>query len=158
MNPQYLKHRRVMRRHLCGATFGPSVIVYGGVVTLAVFLTLWIVILRCAEEYDIQHWVKNHIETGDYAVRQIEAYRNENGVVPERLECLGFKGYDSLYYIQLSRHIYGYGITYVRTGDTTYHIGFGWERYVSGEYLQNERRWRVVTHYDGDTTMVGASE
>ena len=96
------------------------------VIWLVAFATLWLVIIRGVEEYDPQWWVANIVETGNYAIEHIEAYRIENGSVLDGLECFGFDytGYGNTYYIQLPRHGYGYGFEYVKTSGTTFVASF----------------------------------
>ena len=158
MRHLFHNHRRVKRRHLRDAALGNPTTISAAIVWLVAFATLWLVIIRGVEEYDPQRWVNNLVETSNYAIEHLETYRSENGSVPDGLECFGFDytGYRNTYYIQLPRHGYGYSIEDVKTSDTTYRITFGSEHYISGEWLPSERLWRVVTHYDDDTTMVAS--
>ena len=143
----FSNNRRVIRRQLREASFGRATTIYGALVTLAAFFTLWIVIMRCVVEDDPQRWMLNTLETGNYAIEQLELYRIENmGKLPEGLECLGFRyaGYRNLYSIRLPKHGFTYRIEYLRLTDTSYCIGFELFSVAKGQYLSTEKKWRVI--------------
>ena len=147
MRHLFPNHRHIKRRHLRDAAFGRATTIYGAVVTLAAFFALWVVILRCEIEHDAHTFLLNHIETGDYAIEHLEAYRSENGgKVPEELECFGFSsgGCRNTYFIQLPKHGYGYSIEYVKIDDTSYYIGFNLPYTGEGQYLSTTKRWRIA--------------
>ncbi len=92
------------RRHLWGAAFGNFTTLGGFIVWLIAFFTLWIVIFLFEVENTPYQWTIKHLQAGKYAVKKIEAFRQENGgKVPDSLIDVCFrKGYqDNQYYVQL---------------------------------------------------------
>ncbi len=152
MSHLFPNHRRVTRRHLRNAALGNPTTVSAFIIWVAAFAALWIFIVYIIEANDP---IRNCIDTGNYAVEQLEAYRSENDTVPDGLEVFGFrKSGNNSYYIQLPHHNAAYGIDYIKTSDTTYHIRFGSERFIGGEWLPAERMWRIVNNIVQDTTLV----
>ncbi len=147
MRHLFPNHRHIKRRYLRDAAFGCPTTASAYIVWLLAFASLWLVILRGVEEDNPQRWVANLVETGNYAIAQLESYRSENGgKVPESLECFGFSrgGYRNTYYIQLPRHGYRYSIEYVKIDDTSYYIGFNLPHTGKGQYLSTTKRWRIA--------------
>lgn len=152
------------RRHLRNAALGHPTTVSGFIVLIAAFLTMWIVILRCFDEDNPYHWVLKHLETGDYAIGQIEAYRQHNdGKLPEGLDAVGFKngGIENQYYIQLPGEGFSYGLEYIKLDDTSYVLAFDGHIWGRGQYVSSEGQWNAFsTQYNSatDRYVIEASE
>lgn len=152
------------RRHLRNAALGHPTTVSGFIVLIAAFLTMWIVILRCFGEDDPYHWVLKHLETGDYAIGQIEAYRQHNdGKLPEGLDAVGFKngGIENQYYIQLPGEGFSYDLEYIKLDDTSYVLAFDGHTWGRGQYVSSEGQWNAFsTQYNSatDRYVIEASE
>lgn len=160
-------HRRFVsphRRHLRNAALGHPTTVSGFIVLIAAFLTMWIVILRCFGEDDPYHWVLKHLETGDYAIGQIESYRQHNdGKLPEGLDAVGFKngGIENQYYIQLPGEGFAYDLEYIKLDDTSYVLAFDGHIWGRGQYVSSEGQWNAFsTQYNSatDRYVIEASE
>lgn len=144
-------HRRSTtprRRHLRHAALGNPATASGFIVVMAAFLTMWIVILRCFGEDDPYHWVLKHLVTGDYAIGQIEFYRQHNdGKLPEGLDAVGFKngGIENQYYIQLPGEGFSYDLEYIKLDDTSYVLAFDGHTWGRGQYVSTVGRWNVYS-------------
>lgn len=160
-------HRRFAAprwRHLRNAALGHPTTVSGFIVLIAAFLTMWIVILRCFGEDNPYYWVLKHLETGDYAIGQIEAYRQHNdGKLPEGLDAVGFKngGIENQYYIQLPGEGFSYDLEYIKLDDTSYVLAFDGHIWGRGQYVSSEGQWNAFsTRYNSatDRYVIEASE
>lgn len=152
------RHKRIAssrRRHLRNAALGNPATVSGFIVVMAAFLTMWIVILRCFGEDDPYHWVLKHLETGNYAISQIESYRQHNdGKLPEGLDAVGFKngGIENQYYIQLPGEGFAYDLEYIKLDDTSYVLAFDGHIWGRGQYVSTVGRWNAYsTEYNSLT-------
>lgn len=152
------RHKRIAssrRRHLRNAALGHPATASGFIVVMAAFLTMWIVILRCFGEDDPYHWVLKHLETGDYAISQIESYRQHNdGKLPEGLDAVGFKngGIENQYYIQLPGEGFAYDLEYIKLDDTSYVLAFDGHIWGRGQYVSTVGRWNAYsTEYNSLT-------
>ena len=152
------------RRHLRNAALGHPTTVSGFIVLIAAFLTMWIVILRCFGEDNPYYWVLKHLETGDYAIGQIEAYRQHNdGKLPEGLDAVGFKngGIENQYYIQLPGEGFSYDLEYIKLDDTSYVLAFDGHTWGRGQYVSTVGHWNAFsTEYNSLTNdyTIEASE
>ncbi len=152
------RHKRIAssrRRHLRNAALGHPAIASGFIVVIAAFLTMWIVILRCFGEDDPYHWVLKHLETGNYAISQIEAYRQHNdSKLPEGLDAVGFKngGIENQYYIQLPGEGFAYDLEYIKLDDTSYVLAFDGHIWGRGQYVSTVGHWNAFsTEYNSLT-------
>lgn len=145
------RHKRIAsfrRRHLRNAALGHPATASGFIVLMAAFLTMWIVILRCFGEDDPYHWVLKHLETGDYAIGQIESYRQHNdGKLPEGLDAVGFKngGIENQYYIQLPSEGFAYDLEYIKLDDTAYVLAFDGHIWGRGQYVSTVGHWNAYS-------------
>lgn len=87
---RFRRHRRVIGK-MRDAANGHATTVYGAVVTLAAFYTLWIVILHCEEENQPHRIFTRYMEKGNEIIAQLDAYRDSSGVFPESLESIGLR-------------------------------------------------------------------
>lgn len=152
------RHKRIAssrRCHLRNAALGHPATASGFIVLMAAFLTMWIVILRCFGEDDPYYWVLKHLETGDYAISQIEAYRQHNdGKLPEGLDAVGFKngGIENQYYIQLPSEGISYDLEYIKLDDTSYVLAFDGHIWGRGQYVSTVGHWNAYsTEYNSLT-------
>ena len=152
------RHKRIAssrRRHLRNAALGHPATASGFIVVMAAFLTMWIVILRCFGEDDPYHWMLKHLETGDYAISQIESYRQHNdGKLPEGLDAVGFKngGIENQYYIQLPGEGFAYDLEYIKLDDTSYVLAFDGHIWGRGQYVSTVGHWNAYsTEYNSLT-------
>lgn len=152
---KFSKNKRVIRRQLCKATLGYPSTIAGALVTLVAFYTLWMLILFCADDRSTYKWIIHELETGDYAIAKIEAYRDSNdGRLPETLEIVGFrKTFDNIYWAPFFIHGYGYGIEYVKLNDTSYFVGFQAPFIGKCQYLSSEKEWRIAMYEYYDTFL-----
>lgn len=145
------RHKRIAssrRRHLRNAALGHPATVSGFIILIAAFFTMWIVILRCFEEDDPYHWVLKHLETGDYTISQIEAFRQHNdGKLPEGLDAVGFKngGIENQYYIQMPGEGFAYDLEYIKLDDTSYVLAFDGHIWGRGQYVSNVGHWNAYS-------------
>lgn len=144
-------HKRIAssrRRHLRNAALGHPATASGFIVLMAAFMTMWIVILRCFGEDDPYHWVLKHLETGDYAISQLEGYRQSNGgALPEGLDAVGFKngGIENQYYIQLPGEGFAYDLEYIKLDDTSYVLAFDGHIWGRGQYVSTVGHWNAFS-------------
>lgn len=75
---RFRRHRRVIGK-MRDAAIGHATTVYGAIVTLAAFYTLWIVILHCEEENQPHRIFTRYMEKGNEIIAQLDAYILLNG-------------------------------------------------------------------------------
>ncbi|MCR5191577.1 MAG: hypothetical protein K6C07_09270 [Bacteroidales bacterium] len=146
---RFRRHRRVIGG-MRDAANGHATTVYGAVVTLAAFYTLWIVILHCEEEHQPHRIFTRYMEKGNEIIAQLDAYRDSSGVFPESLESIGLRksGWRNDIYDYAPKYPgYIFGFEYIRLNDTAFYLGH--EEYYNGkeQYLSSEKRWRLVEYY-----------